>query len=106
MEKQAENDFKKWISWNVQNHKRYVSVRPSSVFLHGQRSLDSKLVKAEAAKVRYIVSQDGNGDFKSIREAIDSIPLHNTRRVILDIRPGMYRYIYTHMHSSPYNSVL
>ncbi|KAM0951219.1 putative pectinesterase [Dioscorea sansibarensis] len=102
LEKQAENDFMKWVSRNVQNHKRYVSVRPSSVLLHGQRSLDSKLVKAEAAKVRYTVSQDGNGDFKGIREAIDSIPLYNTRRVILDVRPGNYREKIVIPKSKPY----
>ncbi|KAJ0976436.1 hypothetical protein J5N97_018401 [Dioscorea zingiberensis] len=91
LQKQEEDDYVKWVSWNVRNYQRHAAMRPSSYFLSGQGSLDIKLMKAEEAKVRYIVSQDGNGDFKSIREAIDSIPLYNTRRVILDIRPGMYR---------------
>lgn len=53
--------------------------------------LDAKLVAAEGAKVRYIVSQDGTGDYSSIREAVESIPLKNKRRVTLEIRPGTYR---------------
>lgn len=85
----------KWISWNVQNYKRTAALQPNSdsgVLGSGPRAIDMKLAKAEAAPVRYIVSQNGSGDYKSIREAIDSIPLHNTRRVILEIRTGIYRY--------------
>ncbi|KAL1067638.1 hypothetical protein V6Z11_D12G142800 [Gossypium hirsutum] len=37
------------------------------------------------------VSRDGSGDFKTINEALNSIPLRNTRRVILVIKPGIYR---------------
>nr|XP_010914653.1 probable pectinesterase 53 [Elaeis guineensis] len=88
------DEFMKWISWNVQNYKGTAALQLNSnsgALGGGPRALDVKLAKAEAAAVRYIVSQDGSGNYKSIREAIDSIPLHNTRRVILEIRPGIYR---------------
>ncbi|XP_072976134.1 probable pectinesterase 53 [Typha angustifolia] len=88
-------DFKRWVSWNVQNHKRSYALHMNSYSGElaggGLRTLDVKLAKAEAAAVRYIVCQDGSGNYTSIREAVDSIPLHNTRRVILEIRPGIYR---------------
>ncbi|ONK61684.1 uncharacterized protein A4U43_C08F32500 [Asparagus officinalis] len=86
--------FKKWVSWNVQTYKRSSSFEAnlgSNRLADGPGPLDPKLAKAEAAKVKYIVSQDGGGDYKSIREAVESIPLKNTRRVILDIKPGIYR---------------
>lgn len=57
----------------------------------GRRSLDGKLSNAEMNIVRISVSQDGTGDYLTIKEALNSIPLFNTRRVILAINPGLYR---------------
>ncbi|KAF7121030.1 hypothetical protein RHSIM_Rhsim13G0002200 [Rhododendron simsii] len=58
----------------------------------GSKVFDLKLRNAEMNKVRINVSQvDGTGDFKSIKEALDSILLHSTKRVILTIKPGVYR---------------
>ncbi|KAM7502549.1 hypothetical protein LguiB_001453 [Lonicera macranthoides] len=57
----------------------------------GSQILDSALRKAELKKLRISVSQDGTSNFKTITEAINSIPLYNNRRVILEIKPGVYR---------------
>ncbi|KAM7490709.1 hypothetical protein LguiA_033630 [Lonicera macranthoides] len=57
----------------------------------GSQILDSALRKAEQKKLRISVSQDGTSNFKTITEAINSIPLYNNRRVILEIKPGVYR---------------
>ncbi|KAK1318283.1 putative pectinesterase 53 [Acorus calamus] len=54
-------------------------------------ALDAKLKKAEQMKMRVTVSLDGDGDYATIREALDSIPNSNTRRVVLLIKPGVYR---------------
>ncbi|CAH9082571.1 unnamed protein product [Cuscuta epithymum] len=53
--------------------------------------LDPKLREAEMNKMEIRVSQDGKGDFKTIQKAIDSIPPHNARRVLIYIQPGLYR---------------
>ncbi|GFP93589.1 probable pectinesterase 53 [Phtheirospermum japonicum] len=37
------------------------------------------------------VSQDGNGDFKTINEAINNIPLRNARRIVIRLNSGVYR---------------
>ncbi|KAL3701427.1 hypothetical protein R1sor_019449 [Riccia sorocarpa] len=37
-----------------------------------------------------IVAQNGNGDYKTVQEAIDSVPLRNTQRVIIRIGWGVY----------------
>ncbi|XP_022890493.1 probable pectinesterase 53 [Olea europaea var. sylvestris] len=87
-----ERDLKRWISWNVKNHnKKQAYLRAGSVDRESSTRWDPKLRVAEMNKIQLRVSQDGTGDFKTIKEAIDSIALHNTRRVVLDIKPGVYR---------------
>lgn len=36
------------------------------------------------------VSADGTGDYQTIQEAVDAVPLHNPAEVIIHIRPGIY----------------
>jgi pectinesterase len=46
----------------------------------------------ETGKIRRIVvSADGDGDFNSIQQAIDSVPKDNSQRVVVLIKPGFYR---------------
>ncbi|KAL1293815.1 hypothetical protein HN51_054454 [Arachis hypogaea] len=52
---------------------------------------DLRLRDAESNKVRITVSQDGAGDFKTVTDAVNSIPQWNNRRFILYIAPGIYR---------------
>jgi len=90
---EMESDFDKWISWNVKNYQRktILEKRYRNVSGNGQ-GLDPKLKKAESNKIRLTVSQDGSAQFKSIIDALNSIQLNNTRRVIISIAPGYYRY--------------
>ncbi|KAL3517351.1 hypothetical protein ACH5RR_019940 [Cinchona calisaya] len=92
------NYFQKWISWNMEDYRRKKTAEDqdsikliSNINVGKVGAVDSNLMAAEMNRSRLIVSQDGAGDFKTIKEAVDSIPLHNTRRVILDIKPGLYR---------------
>ena len=41
-------------------------------------------------KANIIVAQDGSGQFTKIQDAIDSVPEHNQRNVIILIRNGVY----------------
>lgn len=47
---------------------------------------------AAAAQTRkhIVVAADGSGDFKSIQQAVDHVPDNNTRRVVIQIKPGRY----------------
>ncbi|CAM8993378.1 unnamed protein product [Rhodiola kirilowii] len=55
-------------------------------------TLDPKLVAAEAKPKRITVkASGGGGDFKTITDAIKSIPEGNTNRVIIEIAPGVYK---------------
>lgn len=97
LKSENEEDYNSWISWNVNNFRNKYNAEVESTLTReptgiGSKVLDLKLRNAEMNKVRINVSQDGTGDFKSIKEALDSIPLHNTKRVILTIKPGVYRY--------------
>ncbi|XP_010276488.1 PREDICTED: probable pectinesterase 53 isoform X2 [Nelumbo nucifera] len=97
---ERKGDFEKWLSWNVRDHQKKTTLGAEATSSTGRRGarpaadlkgLDTKLKKAELNKVRVRVSQDGTGDYSSIQEALDDIPLKNTRRVILEINPGVYR---------------
>ncbi len=49
------------------------------------------LATAVTAQKRISVAADGSGDFTSIQQAIDSVPEKNNRRVLIKIKPGVYR---------------
>ncbi|KAF8394713.1 hypothetical protein HHK36_020930 [Tetracentron sinense] len=92
---EREREYQKWVSWNVENYQKKTLLRAEAVTdlpAVGRKVLDPKLQKAEMNKVRMSVSHDGSGDYMSIKEALDSIPLYNTRRVVLEIKSGVYRY--------------
>lgn len=83
-----QKDYEEWLKWNIQNHheKKLNLMKPNAGL-----SLDVNLQNAEIDKVRLSINQDGTGDYKTIMEALDNIPIHNARRVILQITPGVYR---------------
>ncbi|KAG7971111.1 hypothetical protein I3843_07G119000 [Carya illinoinensis] len=96
-----EINYNKWISWNIKNYQQKATLKGTESIVLEARGrgaarkvglLDAKLSKAEMNKVSLSVSQNESGDFKTIRDALNSIPLPNTRRVILLIKPGVYRY--------------
>lgn len=37
------------------------------------------------------VSRDGTGHYRTVQEAIDAVPLGNTRRTVIRVSPGIYR---------------
>ncbi|KAK7275054.1 hypothetical protein RIF29_16161 [Crotalaria pallida] len=55
-----------------------------------KNTLDPGLLAAESAATVIKVKQDGSGNFKTITEAIKSIPKGNTKRVIVYIGGGIY----------------
>ncbi|CAK8544004.1 unnamed protein product [Lathyrus sativus] len=55
-----------------------------------KETLEPALVSAEAGARVIKVMQDGSGEFKTITDAINSIPTGNNKRVILNIGPGNY----------------
>ncbi|KAA0058538.1 putative pectinesterase 53 isoform X1 [Cucumis melo var. makuwa] len=104
-------DYKNWLSWNLQNYKKKAGLVNRSTAKLGRSYkgggvLDDKLKKAEMNKVRIIVSQDGTGDFKTVGEAISSIPKPNSKRVILVINPGVYSEKITIPKSLPFVTFL
>jgi pectin methylesterase-like acyl-CoA thioesterase len=37
------------------------------------------------------VSQDGTGDYGTVQDAVDAVPLGNTRRTVIRVAPGIYK---------------
>ncbi|XP_077239948.1 putative pectinesterase 63 [Tasmannia lanceolata] len=52
--------------------------------------LEPRLVAAEKGKKIITVNKDGTGDFKTVTDAVNSIPSGNKRRTIIMIGPGVY----------------
>ena len=72
----SETDYDKWLSWNVRNYRSKQTLwEADQSLIHspstGGRVLDDKLRMAEMNKVRINVSQDGTGDFRTIKEALN-----------------------------------
>lgn len=53
--------------------------------------LEEKVVNAEKEKKVITVRQDGSGEFKTITDAVKSVPDGNTKRTMIDIGPGVYK---------------
>ncbi|MBA0861708.1 hypothetical protein Goshw_000091 [Gossypium schwendimanii] len=54
-------------------------------------SLDPELIQAESNPKVITVRQGGGGEFNSVKKAIESVALGNTKRVIISIGPGVYK---------------
>nr|KJB51349.1 hypothetical protein B456_008G213000 [Gossypium raimondii] len=54
-------------------------------------SLDPELIQAESNPKVIKVRQGGGGEFNSVKKAIESVALGNTKRVIISIGPGVYK---------------
>ena len=44
-----------------------------------------------AASVVITVAQDGTGNYVTVQEAIDAVPLGNNRRTVIRVAPGIYK---------------
>jgi len=63
----------------------------SSDFTNTPNGLDLKLQQAEANPMIVNVGKDASSKFKTVQEALNSIPPPNNRRVIVSIAAGVYR---------------
>lgn len=71
--------------------------------LSASTGLDTALVTAESGLPQIIkVNKDGSGDFKTITEAINSVPSGNTKRVIIFIGGGEYKEKVTIERTKPF----
>ncbi|CAL5393466.1 unnamed protein product [Camellia sinensis] len=65
--------------------------------------IDSPLLRQKIATNRSItVDINGNGDFKSVQAAIDSVPDGNSDWIIIHVRKGVYREKVSIPHNKPY----
>lgn len=48
-------------------------------------------LSTSAQKQRITVAQDGSGNYKTVQEAINTVPAHNKNRVVIYIKTGVYK---------------
>ncbi|GLT98833.1 hypothetical protein SLE2022_163130 [Rubroshorea leprosula] len=78
-------------SWIELNMKEYNERKGNFARGFNRAVLDNTLVAAEDGGVKVItVRKDGIGDFKTVTEAVNSIPCGNTKRVVVWIGSGEY----------------
>ncbi|KAL5203546.1 hypothetical protein ABZP36_008417 [Zizania latifolia] len=87
----SEAGFDKWVALNQQSYVVNAALYAKKAAGDGGKTLDANLSSAEAAKVTYVVDPKGKGDYANITAALDAVPVGNTKRVILDLKPGEYR---------------
>lgn len=49
------------------------------------------MAQGRALAGEIVVAADGSGDFKTVQQAVDQVPDNNTQRVVIRIKPGIYR---------------
>lgn len=47
-----------------------------------------------------VVDQSGAGDFTTINEALDAVPLHNKDSITIKVNPGTYMYVRSCPHDN------
>ncbi|MDB5304284.1 MAG: hypothetical protein JWM97_1833 [Phycisphaerales bacterium] len=57
----------------------------------GARFVRADEKPAATAPASLVVAADGTGDFRGIQEAVNAVPAGNAQRVVIHIRPGLYR---------------
>ncbi|KAG6590056.1 putative pectinesterase 50, partial [Cucurbita argyrosperma subsp. sororia] len=85
-----------WIAHNMREYRQRKANET------GAKTLDPRLAKAEDCARLITVKQDGQGNFSTITQAIDSIPSGNRERVVVWIGGGTYREKITIDSSKPF----
>lgn len=76
-----------WISHTIQDFEERKAELANGI----AATLGIHLQRAENRSRVITVRQDGTGDFRTVTEAVDSIPNRNRRRIVIKIGPGAYR---------------
>ncbi|EES17206.1 putative pectinesterase 63 [Sorghum bicolor] len=87
----AAGSFTEFVTENVELYSNVSSEQHKYGAGAGGKVWDPELLAAQGMALRYVVSPDGKGKFRSINEAIKAVPDGNKRRVILDIRTATYK---------------
>ncbi|XP_044978897.1 putative pectinesterase 63 [Hordeum vulgare subsp. vulgare] len=83
--------FDNWLSANQKDFAITQALYAKKAVGDTGNSIDESLAKAEDNKTTFVVDPKGGGDYKTITAALEAVPEGNTRRVILDLKPGEYR---------------
>lgn len=61
-------------------------------YVHGKTKIEAPMITEKLGTNKtIIVDINGNGEFKSIQEAINAVPVGNAQWVIIHVRKGIYR---------------
>ncbi|HEY8413205.1 MAG TPA: pectinesterase family protein, partial [Pyrinomonadaceae bacterium] len=49
------------------------------------------MANSRASAKEIVVAADGSGDFRTVQQAVDHVPDNNSQRILIHIKPGVYR---------------
>jgi len=87
-----------WIADNVKEYEERTAEIANGIDVN----LELRVLKAENSTRIITVRQDGTGNFRTITDAINSIPMGNSRRTIIKIGAGVYYEMVTIDRSKPF----
>lgn len=96
------SDHSQLDEWIAHNMKDYLERKASKNATQAEFKFDRQLAKAEDTVRIVTVRKDGKGHFKTVADAVNSIPDGNTRRVVVWIGGGEYREKITINRSKPF----
>lgn len=87
-----ESKLNKWLDYNIDKFKEGEGKLNQTGYKLNQveSNLDGALAAAEAGVKVITVRKDGKGNFRTVTDAINSIPMPNANRVVIKIGGGSY----------------
>ncbi|MCJ7842092.1 pectate lyase [Lederbergia sp. NSJ-179] len=70
------------------------------------KKLEGQIKQMEDLDDKFIVSQDGSGDYETVQSAIDAIPENNTTPVTIYVKNGIYKEVVKVPKNKPYITIM
>ncbi|KAI6700321.1 hypothetical protein NL676_014645 [Syzygium grande] len=77
-------------SFNAPIHRRLLGFRARSVFPSWVGPADQRLLQEVNLRPNLTVAQDGTGNYKTIRDAVEAIPKKSLSRFVIYVKAGVY----------------
>ncbi|KAM0949244.1 putative pectinesterase [Dioscorea sansibarensis] len=72
-------------------HRRLLQLETWSGFPEWVRAGDRRLLQTATPKPDAIVAQDGSGNFKTVKEAVEAAPTESEKRYVIYVKKGVYQ---------------
>lgn len=88
--------YVEWLDhWGVKHEAKQAALRSAQINVGtaaaaGRGEFENQLAATSGASKVIVVDKRGNGDVKTVQEAVDRVPKHNNQRIEIQINAGTY----------------